>query len=78
MKINGKDNRLRRADFLKMATTAGLTVTAENQAMEELLSGLRAGVDAVTTPNVAGMDEDIASKAQQILAICRERVGEFK
>ncbi len=78
MKTNGKDNRLRRADFLKMAATAGLTVTAANQAIEELLSGLRAGVDAVTTPNVAGMDEDIAGKAQQMLAICRERVGEFK
>lgn len=78
LKINGKDNRLRREDFLKMAATAGLTVTAANQAIEELLSGLRAGVEAVTTPNVAGMDEDIAGKAQQMLAICRERVGEFK
>ena len=78
LKINGKDSRLRRADFLKMAATAGLTVTAANQAIEGLLSGLRAGVDAVTTPNVAGMDEEIAGKAQQMLAICRERVGEFK
>ena len=78
LKINGKDNRLRRADFLKMAATAGLTATVANQAIEELLSGLRAGVDAVTTPDVARIDEDIAGKAEQMLAICRERVGEFE
>ncbi|MEO9904060.1 type II toxin-antitoxin system HipA family toxin [Nisaea sp.] len=78
LKINGKDNRLRRADFLKLAATAGLTATAANQAIEELLSGLRAGVDALTTPDVARNDEHIAGKAEQMLAICRERIGEFQ
>ncbi|MHA7774620.1 type II toxin-antitoxin system HipA family toxin [Roseibium sp. M-1] len=78
LKINGKDNRLRRADFLKMAATAGLTATAATEAIEELLSGLRAGLDTVSIPDVAGIDDDIAGKAERMLAICRERVGEFE
>ena len=78
LKINGKDNRLRRADFLKMAATAGLTATAANKAIEEMLAGLRAGLEAVTAPDVVGIDDDIASKAEQMLAICRERVDTFE
>lgn len=77
LKLNGKDSRLRRADFLKMAATAGITSTAANQAIQQTLMGLRAGVGAVTVPNIRGIDEDIAGKAEQMLAICRERVSEF-
>jgi serine/threonine-protein kinase HipA len=78
LKINSKDNRLGRADFLKMAVTAGLNAMVANQAIEEMIAGLRAAVDAVTTPDVAGIDDDIAGKAEQMLTICRERVGEFE
>ena len=78
LKLNGKDSRLRRADFLKMSATAGITATAANRAIQQTLTGLRAGVGAVTIPNVQGIDEDIAGKAEQMLAICRERVSEFE
>ncbi|MBD1549486.1 type II toxin-antitoxin system HipA family toxin [Roseibium aggregatum] len=78
LKINGKDNRLGRSDFLKMAATAGLTAKAANQAIEETLAGLRRGIDAVTIPEVAGINEDISAKAEQMLAICRERLSNFE
>lgn len=77
LKINGKDNRLRRADFLKMAATAGITSGVANQAIEEILAGLRGGIDAVGIPAMSGIDEEIAGKAGQMLAICRERIDGF-
>ncbi|WP_047033097.1 HipA domain-containing protein [Hoeflea sp. IMCC20628] len=78
LKINGKDDRLRRSDFLKMAATAGLKAGAANRAIDEMLAGLGAGVEAVKIPNVSGIDEDIASKAVQMLTLCHERVGGFE
>lgn len=78
LKLNGKDNRLRRADFLKMAATAGIAATAANQAIQQMLTALRAGIGAVIIPNIDGIDEDMAGKAEQMLAICRERVSEFE
>lgn len=77
LKINGKDDRLRRKDFLKMAATAGLTAGAAGRAIDEMLTGFGAGVEAVTIPDVSGIDEEIAGKAKQMLVLCRARVGGF-
>lgn len=77
LKINGEDDRLLRADFLKMAATAGLAAGTANQAIDEMLAGLRAGVEAMTIPRVSGIDQDIVSKAERMLSLCRERVGSF-
>lgn len=77
LKINGKDDRLRRADFLKMAATAGLTAGAANRAIDELVAGLNRGVDAVALLKIAGIGAAIAAKADQMLMLCRERLGGF-
>lgn len=77
LKINGRDDHLRRADFLKMAATAGLTAGAANRAIDEMLAGLATGIEAVTVPHVPGIDTDIAGKAEQMLTLCRERVDHF-
>ncbi|MBE1294786.1 type II toxin-antitoxin system HipA family toxin [Phycobacter azelaicus] len=78
LKINGKDNRLRRTDFLKMAATAGLTAKGANTAIDALVSGLRSGLDAITIPEISGIDRDIAGKAEQMLGICHQRLSEFE
>ncbi|EAV43542.1 hypothetical protein SIAM614_02656 [Stappia aggregata IAM 12614] len=78
LKINGKDNRLRRADFLRTAAIAGLTASAANQAIDAVLTRLRAGIDAVIIPDVPGIDQDITAKAEQMLRLCRERVDAFE
>ena len=77
LKINGKDDRLRRADFLKMAATAGLAAGTANEAIDAMLAGLGAGLDDVGVPAVAGIDDDIAAKAERMLGFCRERVEGF-
>jgi serine/threonine-protein kinase HipA len=78
LKINGKDDRLRRADFLKMAATAGLPTGAANAAIDDLKAGLERGLDAVCTPEVSGIGEDLTVKADQMLILCRERLGAFR
>ncbi|WP_083219995.1 type II toxin-antitoxin system HipA family toxin [Hoeflea olei] len=78
LKINGKDNRLRRDDFVKMAAVAGLTAKAANQAIEDLLAGLRAGLDALTIPDIPGLDDEIVGTAERMIATCRQRVGAFE
>ena len=77
LKINGKDDRLRRPDFIKMATTAGLTAGAADRAIDEMVAGLDAGIDAVRIPVMPGIDKEIAGKAEQMLTLCRERTSEF-
>lgn len=77
LKINGKDDRLRRADFLKMAATAGLTASAANRMIDETIAGLAGGLDSVALPEVAGIDAAVGAKADQMLTLCRERLVGF-
>ncbi|PTW62051.1 serine/threonine-protein kinase HipA [Breoghania corrubedonensis] len=77
LKINGKDDRLRRADFLKMAATAGLSASAANRAIDEALAGLSEGVEEIKIPDLPGIDDEIGGKAERMLAICSERIGNF-
>lgn len=74
LKVNGKDSRLRRVDFLKMAANAGLSAGSANAAIDELVDNLTIGIDAVTVPEVVGIDSDIAGKAEKMLVLCRERL----
>ena len=77
LKLNGKDNRLRRADFLKLAATAGVAASAANEAMDALLDGFARGLDTVVLPAVSGVSNDIAAKADQMLTLCREQLDGF-
>jgi serine/threonine-protein kinase HipA len=77
LKLSGKDDRLRRADFLKMAATAGLSAGAANAAIEEMTDGLAQGLEAVSVPEVSGLNEDVIAKADQMLTLCRERLAGF-
>ncbi|MGV2102302.1 hypothetical protein [Rhizobium sp. 21-4511-3d] len=44
LKISGKDERLKRADFRRFAATAGIPVAAADTAMDELAATLARGV----------------------------------
>jgi len=43
LKISGKDERLRRADFRRFASTAGLLTGAADSAMDDLVAALQSG-----------------------------------
>ncbi|MBJ3778554.1 HipA domain-containing protein [Acuticoccus sp. 2012] len=50
LKINGKDDRLRRADFRTFAATAGVRASDADAAIDGLLAGLRHGLEKVEVP----------------------------
>ena len=77
MRFFPEDDRLRRADFLKMAATAGLSAGAADAAIEEMTDGLAQGLDAVSVPEVPGLSEDVIAKADQMFTLCRERLAGF-
>lgn len=78
LKLNGKDDRLRRADFLRMAATAGIPAHAAADAMNELLSGLETGLDRIALPEIPNLDAELNSKAEQMLEICRDRLANWR
>ncbi len=78
LKLNGKDNRLRRDDFIKAAATAGLTAGDANAAIDDLLARIKPGIAALALPDVDGLDEDLRARADRMLGFCRERISGFR
>ena len=77
LKLNGKDDRLKRADFLKLAATGGLSAGNAQDAIDDILVRFAAGLDAVALPALAHIGEDDAAKAEQMLTLCRGRLEQF-
>ncbi len=75
LKLDGKDDKLRRADFLRMAATAGLAARNANAAMEELTAALAVGLDQAVLPGAPNLDETLTTKADQMLELCRKRLA---
>jgi serine/threonine-protein kinase HipA len=78
LKINGKDDRLRASDFRQMAATAGLPAALANTAIDQVLAGVAAGLDATDgLPKLSGIDGEIVAKAEQMITICHARRRAF-
>lgn len=75
LKLDGKDDRLRRADFLRMAATAGIPTREADAAMDELVTHLAAGLDQIVLPDVPNLDAELTARAEQMLELCRERLA---
>ena len=74
LKLNGKDDRLDRADFRKLAATAGLRAATAEDAMETVCAALRRAVEAVRVPVIAGGAERAATMQDQMYQIVRTRI----
>jgi len=77
LKLNGKDERLRRADFLAVAAIAGLQAAHANAAIDEILERLRAAVESTALPRLPGGEPASEAALSRTLAICRERIASF-
>ena len=77
LRINGKDDRLSRADFRAFASTAGLKAAEANKAIDDMLGQLTGAVDRIALPEAVELDEAGAQVAKQLLDICRRRMGSF-
>lgn len=77
LKLNGKDNRLRRSDFMQVAAIAGLPAAGTGDEIDQFLARFAESIDRVSVPDLPGMDRDIQERAEAMVAICRERVAAF-
>jgi serine/threonine-protein kinase HipA len=71
--LGGKNERLRRADFVALATLAGLRAGDANAAIDDALHRLRAGIDTVQVPG-AFRQGDAAAVIAKTLGLCRGRI----
>ncbi len=74
LKLNGKDDKLRRADFRALAATAGLRATDADAAIEDLLQRLRGGVEGIALPKAMEVADDARKMTADVLDICRARI----
>ncbi len=70
LKLDGKDDRLRRADFLRLAATAGIPARAANAAIDELIERFATGLDQIIVPDVPNLEAEMTAKAEQMLELC--------
>ncbi len=74
LKLNGKDDRLDRADFRRLAATAGLRAATAEEAIETVRAALGQAIEALRVPGVAGATEQAAAMQDQMLQIVRARL----
>jgi serine/threonine-protein kinase HipA len=74
LKLNGKDDRLRRGDFNALAKTAGLKATDADAAMDELLSNVRTALGGLKLPELADYGPNGKVFIEQMLGIIETRI----
>ena len=78
LKLSGKDDRLRRADFQALAATAGLRAGDAQAAIDDLLRRLRDSVDRIALPKEMAFSDDARKIADEVTNICRQRIEDMK
>ena len=75
LKLNGKDDNLRRADFHVLAATAGLRAGDADAAMEDMLRRISGTVDRIGIPQIIGRSREAEKVINNVLDTCRSRGG---
>jgi serine/threonine-protein kinase HipA len=76
LKLNGRDDNLRRADIRALASNAGLTVAEADAATDGMLHDLKLAVERVALPEKIGR-LDPTGVIAGVLEICRNRISAF-
>jgi serine/threonine-protein kinase HipA len=77
LKLNGRDDKLRRADFKTVATRASLKAAAADDIIDGLIATMKNAVDKVSLPVLAHYGPDGQAVANQVLDIVRSRLAGF-
>jgi serine/threonine-protein kinase HipA len=77
LKLNGKDDKLRRADFRALANTARLKAGDADAVIDGLLGQLGPAVDRITLPVLGDCGPSGKEMAEQMLEIVRSRLSSF-
>ncbi|HEY5082231.1 MAG TPA: HipA domain-containing protein [Bauldia sp.] len=75
LKLNGKDDRLRRADFKTLATTAGLSAAAADAAVNDLAGRLTEALDGLALPSLVAADSPARHAAAQMKESVIDRIA---
>jgi serine/threonine-protein kinase HipA len=77
LKVNGKDDRLRRADFRALASTAGLKAAAADGAMDDMIQRLEEVAGRISPPVLPGSGADAGAMTAKMLEMIRARMASF-
>lgn len=77
LKPNGKDERLRRADFVAVATLAGLRAGDANETLDQVPQAFAQALDGLQLPSACLAQPNAEAAVAKVLGICRERLGGF-
>ena len=77
LKLNGKDERLKRADFLAASAIAGLRAADANAVIDDVLERMRIAVTAIALPRLSDYGPAGEAAASRTLETCRDRVTSF-
>ena len=77
LKMNGKDDRLRRADFRAVAATIGIRAADADTAIDNVVSGLAAGLESLALPDIASEASPVAQAAERMRNLVSKRLNEF-
>jgi serine/threonine-protein kinase HipA len=78
LKLNGRDDNLRRADFRALAAHSGLKAADADAAIDETLRQMASAIDRLSLPKTIERSPDMEKLIQGMLDICRDRVGSFE
>ena len=71
LKLNGKDDRLRRADFRALAATAGLRAADADAAIDDMIERTKQMADRRTLPKLPYYGPEGEAMAAKMLKLCR-------
>jgi serine/threonine-protein kinase HipA len=78
LKLSGKDDGLRRRDFRSLASVTGVAAASADAAIDTMLMQIKAGVDRLALPALAGVTPELRAMAERMLAIVRKRTDSFQ
>jgi serine/threonine-protein kinase HipA len=77
LKLNGKDDNLRRADFRALATNSGLKAADADAAIDDTLREMASAIDRFSLPKSIEHSAGTENLIQGMLDTCRNRVQAF-
>lgn len=76
-KLNGKDDKLRRADFHKLAATVGVGAAILDKSLDDVLQRTHRGIDSIALPKGITPSAEGGRLVEEMLGICRARIDAF-
>jgi len=77
LKLSGKDDNLRRADFRALASVAGLKARDADAAMEDMLKRIDGAAGNIRIPDAISHDKEAEKLISDMLNTCRRRIEAF-